>query len=427
MLRKPSGDETLTVTCGRLRVTRGPDKGLELDLGARTSAVIGTDPDADLVLHDDSISRRHAELRASEDGYVLRDLGSTNGIRVGGTRVIEALLDEKTTFTLGETTLTFTLSDEAVEHELSARRQFGNVLGSSAAMRQLFAMLERAAPSDSTVLLEGESGTGKEAVAESLHKASPRASGPFIVVDCAAIPASLMESELFGHMQGAFTGAQAARAGAIEEADGGTLFLDEIGDLPLDLQPKLLRALEKKQVKRVGAVDYKDVDFRVVAATNVDLAKAAQANKFRSDLYYRLAVVRVTLPALRHRVEDIAMLARHFLATLGAEARAEALLTSSVLSAFSAYAWPGNVRELRNAVERLVTLGELAQPLDTGAPLPRNYHDARRAAIERFEHSYCRTMLSEHGGMVTRAAAEAGISRQMFGRLLRKHGIEDVD
>jgi transcriptional regulator with PAS, ATPase and Fis domain len=279
------------------------------------------------------------------------------------------------------------------------------------------------------VLLEGESGTGKEVVAESLHRGSPRTRGPFIVVDCAAIPANLIESELFGHVQGAFTGAHSARPGAIEEADGGTLFLDEVSELPLDLQPKLLRALERRQVKRLGAGDYKDVDFRVVAATNRDLSKWAQAGKFRSDLYYRLAVVKVAIPPLRDRVEDIAILAHHFLESLQAGPKADELLTQSMLSAFTAYSWPGNVRELRNAVERLVTLGELAQPFDGNAEpaAPRNYHDARRAAIERFEHTYCRAMLKQHGGMITRAAEEAGISRQMFGRLLRKHGVEAAD
>jgi transcriptional regulator with GAF, ATPase, and Fis domain len=300
----------------------------------------------------------------------------------------------------------------------------------------MFTLLERAAATDSTVLLEGESGTGKEVIAESLHRASPRAGGPLGVVDCSAIPPNLIESELFGHEKGAFTGASSARAGAFEEANGGTLFLDEIGELPPELQPKFLRALERRQVKRVGSAHYRDVDVRVIAATNRDLGKLVSEGKFRSDLFYRLAVVRVAIPPLRQHLDDVPLLARHFIKHLRPGVEPSTLLSDAVLSAFSRYSWPGNVRELRNAVERLLALGDLATPVgdpavaatsSAAAPpvlLDEDYHEARRAAIEHFEREYCRGLLQANDGVVVRAAERAGISRQMFHRLLQKHGIQ---
>jgi transcriptional regulator with PAS, ATPase and Fis domain len=427
-----TGAQLLAVRRARLRVVRGRDKGRELLLGERPAAVIGTDPDADLVLADDSVSWRHAELRADEGGYRLRDLGSTNGVRVGTLQVREALLTGKTALSLGDTQLEFTLADDEVEHELSPRSRFGEVLGAAPVMRSMFALLERAAQSDATVLVEGETGTGKESIAQSIHRASARAGGPFIVVDCGAIPPNLIEAELFGYEKGAFTGASTARAGALEEAAGGTLFLDEVGELPLEMQPRFLRALERRQVKRLGATAYRDVDLRVVAATNRDLAGAVTAGKFRSDLYYRLEVVKVVAPALRHHPEDIPLLARHLVEELRPGVDAGAYLSASVLGALSAYQWPGNVRELRNAIERMLALGVLS-PLGGGtAPsasphgtFSGDYHSARRDAIEQFEQDYCRALLAEADGVVAHAAERAGISRQMFHRLLRKHGLEE--
>jgi DNA-binding NtrC family response regulator len=433
ILTTRNGAEVLAVRCARLRVVAGPDTGKEVDLGVRTSVTIGTDPDVQLVLSDDTVSRRHAELRSGAEGYVLRDLGSTNGIRIGSVVLREARLDGETvTFSLGETDIEFALSSVEVEHELSGQDRFGTVLGNAPAMRRMFALLERAAASDTTVLLEGESGTGKEVIAESIHHASPRAKEPLVVVDCSTIPPELFESELFGHERGSFTGANASRAGAFEAADGGTLFLDEIGELPLALQPKFLRALEKRQVKRIGSTHYKDVDVRVVAATNRDLARFSAEGKFRSDLYYRLAVVHVAVPPLRHHPEDIGRLARHFVKRVRPTADPDQLITAAVLAAFTAYTWPGNVRELRNAVERLLALGELAGPLgqpradqpEPVAPPIDEYHHARREALDRFEAAYCRRLLDECNGVVTHAAERAGISRQTFHRLLKQHGID---
>ena len=422
----------VAVRCAQLRVVRGRDAGKVLDFGARRCAVLGTGAESDLVLTDDSVSFRHAELRAEEQGYSLRDLGSTNGTRVGGVRIGQVVLGAApATISVGETDLAFAMRDDEVRHALASGDRFKRIVGRSEAMQQMFAVLERATTGDSTILLEGESGTGKELIAEAIHSASARAENPFQILDCGAIPPSLIESELFGVRAGAFTGATRDRAGAIDEAASGTLFLDEVGELPLDLQPKLLRAIEQRQVKAVGATRFVDVDFRVIAATNRDLRKLVDEGKFRADLYYRLAVVPVEVPALRHRREDIPLLARHFLAHLGAEAASPEILTPSLLAAFGAYDWPGNVRELRNAVERLVVLGDMAKlparerPARSVVEAVDDYATARRDAVARFERDYCKLLLDRARGVVAEAAMQAGISRQMFHRLLRKHGIED--
>jgi DNA-binding NtrC family response regulator len=289
-------------------------------------------------------------------------------------------------------------------------------------MRALFALVEQAAASDSTVLIEGESGTGKEVLAEALHRASPRAERPFLVVDCGAIAPSLVESELFGHEKGAFTGADRLRIGALEEASGGTLFLDEIGELPLEQQVKLLRALESREVRRLGASKPKSIDVRVIAATHRRLDKLVASSQFRQDLYYRLAVIKVHVPSLRDRPEDILLLARRFLAELKPSLDPSALLSDAVSTALVSHRWPGNVRELRNVVQRLVLVGELATELR--APVaPPDYDTARRQALDDFERDYCKSILTHAGGNVSRAAAAAGLSRQMLHRLLRKHDL----
>jgi DNA-binding NtrC family response regulator len=420
------GGDRLEVRAARVRVVRGPDKGKELVLGKSMDAIIGTDPACELDLTDNSVSRRHAELRAEPDGYVLTDLASTNGIRLGGARVPSAVLDgDGVTFSLGETDLAFKYLDDTVEHALSARTQFGGLLGHAAAMRQLYEVLEQASKSDATVLVEGESGTGKEVVAESLHAASARKEGPFIVVDCSAIPPNLIESELFGHTAGAFTGATAERLGAFEEASGGTLFLDEIGELPLELQPRFLRALEAHEIKRIGETTYRPVDVRVIAASNRDLARRVSEGHFRQDLFFRLAVMRVTVPPLRHRLDDVPVLAREFVRALRPAANPDSLLTPAVLAALASYRWPGNVRELRNSIERLLATGDvgLGQPARTSDPPATQYGRARRDAIDRFEREYCRALLAQSGGVVSRAAEQAGLSRQMLHRLLKKHDV----
>jgi DNA-binding NtrC family response regulator len=309
-------------------------------------------------------------------------------------------------------------------------------------MRMVFALLDRAAASSSTILVEGETGTGKEATVRSIHEASARRGGPYVIVDCGAIPGHLLESELFGHEKGAFTGAVDRRIGAFEAADGGTIFLDEIGELPLELQPKLLRVLESRHVRRVGSAQHRDLDFRVVAATNRDLRQEVNAGRFRADLYYRLGVVRIRLPPLRERPEDVAILAQHILDRLDAPVEDKAPFTTpEFIARLSAGAWTGNVRELRNFLEQCVVLRhelavttddvpdgdgdgdggarDRALVVDVGKP----YAEERRRALDAFEAAYVAGVLEAHGNNVSRAARAAGLGRVYFYELLRRHRI----
>jgi transcriptional regulator with PAS, ATPase and Fis domain len=326
------------------------------------------------------------------------------------------------------------------QHLLSEPTRFGTMVGRSAPMRALFATLDKAAASEATVLLQGETGTGKEASAEAIHRASPRRDGPFVVVDCGAIPSQLLESELFGSERGAYTGAVAARAGAFEAASGGTIFLDEIGELHLDLQPKILRALERRHVKRVGSTEYRPVDLRVIAATNRSLRAEVEAKRFRSDLYYRLAVVRIKLPPLRERIADLPLLVEHILTSLGIAdgPESDAYRDPEFLQRLLRFSWPGNIRQLRNHVERCIALGDpnLTPTLETCPPPPPSTpqleidsSEPLRAARERFvsyfERSYLEAVLARHDDNVAAAARAAGVDRIHFYRLLWKHGMRD--
>jgi transcriptional regulator with PAS, ATPase and Fis domain len=314
-------------------------------------------------------------------------------------------------------------------------------------MRELFEMLRRAAATEATVLIEGETGTGKEVTALAIHENSPRNKGPFIVVDCGAIPAQLLESELFGYERGAFTGAVAPRTGAFEAADGGTIFLDEIGELTLDLQPKILRALEGRKVKRVGSNSYAPINVRVIAATNRNLREEVNAKRFRSDLYYRLAVLQIKLPPLRERKSDLPALVDEVLSQLGVldSPLSTPLRTQEFNDLLSRYRWPGNVRQLRNYVERRVALGESIPPPgnDTSLPPPPEEDDtfgetptiavdqplkiAREEWNRIFEARYLDALLSRHGNNITAAAKAAGVNRVHFYRLLWKHGLREPD
>jgi two-component system response regulator GlrR len=400
--------------------------------------VIGSHPSADLVLRDPSVSRFHCEITGG-DRPTVRDLGSRNGTVVNGVTVAQAPLTEGAMLTLGSTQLRFERSGTSARIVLSGRDRFGTMVGRSASMRAVFAMCEQAAASDSTVLIEGETGTGKEATAEAIHRESGRGTGPFVVVDCGAIPPQLLESELFGHERGAFTGAVSSRRGAFEAASGGTIFLDEIGELGLDLQPKLLRALERREIKPVGADHYAPVDVRVLAATNRNLREEVTARRFRSDLYYRVAVLRVRLPPLRERKEDLGVLLEHLLEVLGAVDRPEArpLRTEAFVNEVARHAWPGNVRELRNYVERCLAMREQPPPpeLETLDPPPggdgpaldisRPLKVAREAWIAEFERRYLTELLRHHDDNVTVAARAAGVDRIHFYRLLWKHGLRE--
>lgn len=319
--------------------------------------------------------------------------------------------------------------------------RFGQMVGSAGTARSLFTLLRRAAASQATVLLEGETGTGKEASAESIHEESARSGGPFIVVDCGAIPPQLLESELFGYERGAFTGAVAPRQGAFEAASGGTIFLDEIGELSLDLQPKILRVLERRHVKRIGSNSYVPVDVRVVAATNRSLRIEVAERRFRSDLYYRLAVLRVTLPPLRDRVADLPLLVDHMLSNLGVldSPQAVGLRSPEFIAKLGRYRWPGNIRQLRNYLERCIALGDLSTPPGADSiPPPENEPDkdreaalgidlplkvAREQCLSRFERRYLEAVLLRHDNNVSAAARAAGVDRIHFYRLLWKHGL----
>jgi DNA-binding NtrC family response regulator len=328
----------------------------------------------------------------------------------------------------------------------SKARTFGELTGESVAMREIFAVLERIAPTGVTVLVEGESGTGKELVARSIHRASARADKPYVVFDCGAVPRELAESELFGHKKGSFSGAVQSRAGAFGQADGGTICLDEIGELPLDLQPKLLRVLETGEIRAVGEDTARKVDVRVVAATNRDLHAEVQRGRFRSDLLYRLEVVRLRMPPLRQRPEDIVGLATRLLA---GKVPPGDKITGKNLEQLVGYSWPGNVRELRNVLERAVALargpgGAPASfadlvinlgPVSTtpatlgmtfpGVDVPLPYKEAKAQLLESFERAYIEALLARSRGQVSQAAAAAGLSRKHLYDLMRRTHVSD--
>ncbi len=419
-----------------LEVLDGPDAGLVVRVD-RPLYVIGTGEGSDLRLRDTTVSREHVRLSLREAGVLLRDDASKNGTFVFGLRVHDVVITEAVELLVGNTKLRLKLDTSHVELPMSTHRRFGDAIGESESMRHVFSLLERAAASDVTVLLEGESGVGKEVLARGIHNESPRAAGPFVTVDCGAIPHDLIEAELFGHQKGAFTGATEARAGLFEQADGGTLFLDEIGELPLDLQPKLLRVLERREVRRVGGRDVKVISTRVVAATNRRLSESVRRGEFRQDLFYRLAALRVVVPPLRERPEDIIPLARLMLRATLAESEAE--VPADLAAMLSGFRWPGNVRELRNVIERYALLGmresgalfddggpSAALELDSDADLSAYpYAEARRRALASFERTYAARMLERAGGVVVRAAELAGIKRPSFYRLMGRSGKEE--
>jgi transcriptional regulator with PAS, ATPase and Fis domain len=415
-------------------VERGPSAGKRLS-SAREKVIVGTHESCDLRLDDPAVSRFHCELTPVDGRLQIRDLGSRNGTFVDGVSVLHAFVAPASRIRLGRSELALETARDKLALALSERDRFGTLVGSSTMMRLAFAALERAAATDSTVLIHGETGTGKESAAESIHREGRRAKGPFITVDCGAIPAALLESELFGHERGAFTGALTSREGAFQVADGGTIFLDEIGELSAELQPKLLRVLESKQVKPVGANRYTSVDVRVIAATNRDLRAEVNKGTFRTDLYYRLAVLEVPLPSLRQRVEDLPALVDHILRGLGAAdaPTAAALRAPEFCASIAHHAWPGNVRELRNYVERCLAFESAALPLPSRAPATsanarvdptRSLREAREAWVTPFEREYVEALLARHKHNISAAARSAGVDRLTFYRLLRRHGLD---
>ncbi|MEZ4403809.1 MAG: sigma 54-interacting transcriptional regulator [Kofleriaceae bacterium] len=407
-----------------LRILHGPDAGAP-PVTVVEPVAIGTAATNHLVVTDAAVSRFHCELTATPTGLYVRDLGSTNGTFIDGLRVEAAYLRSGARLQLGATVIGVDDATVAEAEALPSAEQFGRVLGGSPAMRRVFSVIERVARTDATVLLEGETGTGKTLIAQMMHEHSDRAAAPFIVVDGSAIPPALIESELFGHEKGAFTGAHAARPGAFEAARGGTVFLDEIGELPLDMQPKLLRALEERVIKRVGANEPVHLDLRLIAATNRDLRQEVNRSSFRADLYYRLNTVRVKVPALRERPEDIPLLVSTFYRQFAGAGEAP---PAALLLELCRRPWPGNVRELRSAVERAVVLGD-AEPDDDGGCEPTelvagmSFRDAKEQAVARFERRYVRELIAAHQGNLSRAARSVRMDRNHLRDLAKRHDV----
>jgi DNA-binding NtrC family response regulator len=391
--------------------------------------VLGSGKGVDLRLDAPTVSALHAELSFDPAGLRVRDLGAKNGVMLRGRRVLEAWLQPGDVLALGECEVRVEVGEPA-EQPLSNRTRFGRLEGSSLAMRVLYQQLERIAASDATVLITGETGTGKELAAEALIMAGPRAEGPFVVVDCHRSTTDLFESELFGHVAGAYTGAVADVPGAFERAHGGTLVLDEVGSLPLSLQATLLGVLERRRLKRIGAVQERAVDVRIIATTQLDLEREVNRGNFRSDLFFRLSALSVRMPNLRERADDLPLLVSRILEDLGARVPLSPVTLERLCSAH----YPGNVRELRSAVERALLgllpsapppapgSGPVTTTLDVGAPL----RPQRDALVESIERDYLTRLLEAHRGNASAAIRASGLSRVHFYELLRRHGLEDA-
>ena len=435
-----------------LRVKDGPDRGAQITV-ARSRITIGRSAVNDLVLTDTSVSGTHAEIVISDSGIQLHDLDSTNGSYAGGLRVRSCWIEPGTVVVVGKSEIELLSADE-VQVPISGEDHFGALYGASPAMREVFATLERVAPTEMGVLIGGETGTGKELVARALHDESLRHKGPFVVLDCGSLPRELAEAAILGHKKGAFTGAVADRPGCFEEADGGTLFLDEIGELPLELQPKLLRVLDRREVQRIGESQVRKVDVRVVAATHRDLRMMVGQGLFREDLYFRLSVMSVDLPPLRARGRDAIMLAERFVEDFARSGHTQGpmpRLSDAAREVLQAETFPGNVRQLKNVILRAahlckngviepsdLHLGRREDPRSIGnssddgarsakgfdpALFDTPFKDAKQQMVDGFEREYFARLLEKTDGNLSRAAAEAGITRYYLRELLKRLGM----
>jgi len=446
-IRRDNKPATVNLRRCKLVVIKGPQRGTEFVIEGDVFRV-GKAPENDLVVSDETVSRTHFEIVRDAKGYLVRDLRSTNGTFLDGAEIKEAYIRSGSVIGAGASELKFTPFEERIEILPSEQERLGEMVGRSAAMRGIFGLIERIATTDATVLIEGETGTGKDMIARTIHALSRRKDAPFIVVDCGAVAGTLIESELFGHEKGSFTGAVAARQGAFELASGGTVFLDELGELSLDLQPKLLRVLEQRELRRVGGSKTIKVDLRVVAATRKDLRSEVEKGKFREDLYFRLNVVPITAPPLRDRREDVPLLVEHFLEKLTPEGAERPQLSEAARQALYGHDWPGNVRELRNVIERALALGSdpasLVAPLgDLGvgrggttqaagngrdAPVEfepgLSFRDTKERWNEVFERRYLQWLLRRAEGNISKAARDADMDRKYLHKLLRKYGID---
>jgi two-component system nitrogen regulation response regulator GlnG len=424
---------------GRFVVVKGPDRGESFAVGTQP-VTFGSGSGCDVMLSDPTVSRRHLVAKLGDGGVAVRDLGSTNGSYVQGARFKELVLGFGAEIHIGHSILKYVPEEEAVDLPPAEAAAFGKLLGWDPEIRKLFRLLEDVAPSEATILIEGETGTGKELLAEEIHAHSRRRGGPFVVFDCGAVPRELIESALFGHMRGSFTGAVADRRGAFSEADGGTLFLDEVGELAPEMQPALLRAIDRRMIRPLGAPAYQKLDVRIIAATNRALRAEVAERRFREDLYYRLAVIKIAVPALRKRPDDIPLLAEHFTREFGSQRNVR--FTPSQLERLKQHNWPGNVRELKNVVERACLISHTG-PLDidelleidtpTGElatdpanlPLDLPYKAAKARILEGFEREYFKALVQRHGGNVSAAARAAQLDRKHLRDLLRKLGLRE--
>ena len=475
------GGRPKTLHLRRIKLVYQPKTGRAQEfIFDKTPISVGAMEDNDLVIEDDTVSRYHCRLLQERETYVLQDLESTNGTFINRVRIREAWLTPGCTINLGDTSLSFTPVDETMEIKPSNRDRFGGIIGQNVKLREIYGILEKVAPTNATIVIEGETGTGKEVVAHAIHQASSRADKPFMVFDCSAVPDNLIESELFGHEKGAFTNAISTRQGVFELANTGTIFLDELGELGLEMQPKLLRVLEQREVKRVGASKAAKVDVRVIAATNRDLEEEVKAGRFRQDLFYRLSVVRIRLPALRERKDDIKLLVAHFLNNLSFNRKADGQpkvrgVTAEALELMIAYNWPGNVRELLNMCERAVSFAEgleitaedlpdyvrnvspsgngprkiiatsavdpkeeapkslpvtpvqIATDTVPAGHLEMTFKDAKEKWVSSFEREYILHLLKKNNNNISHAARESDIDRKYFRKLMKKYEIDCSD
>ncbi len=440
---------------------------------------LGSSASADIQISHPTISRQHAYIEVDERGYRLIDRQSKNGVFINQVQVIEAFLKDGDLIQIGEIKLLFqVLNKQAKALQLWSSSQFGELYGQSKIMRELFALLHRVAQSEINVLIEGESGTGKELAARAIHDYSSRSKKPFVVFDCSSVPSQLIESELFGHVKGSFTGAAEHRQGAFAKANEGTLFLDEIGELPLELQPKLLRVIERNEIKPVGADAYTKIDVRIVSATHRKLSEEVELKKFRLDLFYRLAVVKVLMPALREHREDIPGLVDRMIEAMTHETREVSYKTMNLLMQ---HEWQGNIRELKNYVQKAIALSNPqqknletqfllpqqlgqavqsanypstsiteseidphdlverdlvdrdlvdyleAQPPSLKLDLSREFKDAKSDLIDQFERVYWNTLITKYNNNISAAARAAGIHRKSAEYIIKKLGLRIGD
>jgi transcriptional regulator with GAF, ATPase, and Fis domain len=438
-------------TC-KLVIVDGAGQGTELVVH-KPIVRLGANERNDLVLKDDTVSRFHCEIRRVQDEYLLVDRQSTNGTFVGKMRIREAFLYPNCEILIGNSLVRFVPQVEELRIYPINQKSYGDIIGGSECMHDVYGLIDKVAPSELSVVIEGETGTGKELAARAIHQFSQRAKGPLVIFDCSAFPENLLESELFGHEKGAFSGALRTHRGVFERAESGTIFFDELGEMSPRLQPKFLRALESGEIRRVGGERTIKTDVRVVAATNRNLASMVDDGTFRQDLFYRLAKVTLRLPPLRERLDDVQPLAMYFLKKLresNPHLNHIAGFSDDALSVMVEYDWPGNVRELRNIVERSATFCETNQiepsdlPEDLRARLggalkksPGTGHlkitpgtglkEAKERMVSDFEQDYLLSLLERHNMNISRVAREAGIDRRHVYRLMKKYDIQPTE